>query len=107
MAGTDTITVYQGEDAQLNFTMSPVENITGWNIEFTVEGAPRVPKLISKAATISDGVAGTFFVTLADDDTDLRPGRYEYDVWRIDEGSARVLAIGVFIVSDAPRVETG
>lgn len=102
MPGTDTITVYRGEDAQLNFTMNPVEDITGWEITFTIEGV-LYEKLVTQAATVDNGPAGQFSVALTPTQTDLRVGIYEYDVWRTDEGAERVIAIGNFVVVDTAR----
>lgn len=106
MAGTDAITVYRGEDIQLDFTMSPVENITGWTLLFTVEGSSHATKLISKAGVIVSGAAGTFKVTLTATETDIRAGVYQYDFWRTDSGSNRALAVGTFTVSDVARHPT-
>lgn len=102
--GTTTIEIYLGEDAVLTFTMSPVENITGWTIGFTVEGsAPE--KIIEKNAVVTDGPGGVFTVTLAAVDSEsLAPGSYQYDVWRMDTGSRRVLALGSFRILDVARL---
>lgn len=95
MAGTDTVEVYKGEDALLLFAMLPVEDITGWTIALTVRGASGV--LITKSADIESAEDGTFSFTLDSDDTaELRAGTYAYDVWRTDDGSEHVIAIGEF-----------
>jgi len=100
---TDTITIYKGEDLDLDFTMDPVEDITGWGIELNVKGASGV--LITKTGVIVSGAAGTFQFPLVDTDSDsLRIGIYLYDVWRTDAGAERVLAVGDFAVEDVARV---
>lgn len=97
MPGTNTISIYRGEDVSLPFTMDPVVNITGWTITFVVRSSEGVE--ISKAATVTDGPNGVFTITLADTDTDaLRLGTYHYDAWRVDAGSERVLAVGSFVI---------
>ena len=102
MACTDTITIYRGEDVQLNFTLAPVIDITGYTLAFAVEGVAHA-KLIEAAGVVVSGPAGTFSVTLADTDTDIKAGAYQYDVWRTDAGSERVLAVGIFRVKDNAR----
>jgi hypothetical protein len=105
MPGTDPITVYQGEDVTLNFTMSPLEDVTGWTLLFTVETDPETPKLIAVAGAITDGPNGKMAVTLDDttSGTDQTPGSYTYDLWRTDTDSERVLAHGDFHVKDSAR----
>lgn len=103
MAGTDTIEIYRGEAVELGFTMNPVVNITGWNLEMTIEDAPAA-KRTTVGAEIVSGVAGTFKVELdAADTAALAPRKYQYDVWRTDSGSERVVAIGDFVVLDVAR----
>lgn len=106
MPGTDSITVYVGEDVVLPFAMVPPTNVAGWTMAFTVRGASGV--VISK--TSSSGIAvtseanGTWEVTLTDADTDtLRPGTYLYDLWRTDANNERIVARGDFIASDVAR----
>ena len=101
MAGTDTIIVYRGEDVDLDFTMNPVVDISGWTIVFTVE----LPTPITVACSITDGPSGTFQATIADTNLDaLRAGVYQYDAWRTDSGTERVLAEGDFEVRDVARI---
>lgn len=104
MAFEETITVFRGESILLQFTMSPIEDITDWTIEFTVEGSPQTPKKIQKPATVTDGPSGLFEVTLTAVETDLRVGSYQYDAFRTDVGSQRALAVGAFIVRDVARL---
>jgi hypothetical protein len=102
MAANDTIEVYRGEDSNLNFTMSPVVDITGWTIEFCMHGSSGT--MISKPGSIVDGPAGKFMASLTSSDTQLLPpGSYAYNAWRTDTGSRRVLAAGKFILKAAMR----
>lgn len=103
MPGTDTITVYRGEDVTLRFTMNPVIDITGWSILFTVEGEPETPKLITDSASVIDGPNGIFDVTLSDTQTEIGVGNYLYDAWRTDAGSERILAVGDFKLKGSAR----
>lgn len=92
MASSDIISIFRGEDLDLNFTLDPAEDITGWTIVFTARTDSGV---LTKPGTVVDGPNGKFDVTLDDVDTDgVKPGHYAYDVWRTDTGSERVLAIG-------------
>lgn len=103
MPTVENIEIYRGEEIELNFTMSPVEDISGWDIEFNIGGVKHA-KLVTVLADINDGPNGTFTVTLTAIDTDIRPGRYSYDVWRTDLDTERVIAVGVFTVLDEVRV---
>lgn len=99
MPANDTISVYQGEDVDLNFTMNPVEDISGWTIEFRTSG---LYSNITKQAAIVNGQSGQFKVSLLAADTSQEPpGEYSYIVWRTDSGSARVIAVGKFSLSDS------
>jgi hypothetical protein len=105
MAVTQTITMYRGEQVVLSWTMSPVVNIAGWTLVFTVARKANSPsKLITQAATVVSGPAGTFTVTLTEEQSNLTPGSYFFDVWRTDEGYEQVIAIGPFVISPTARV---
>lgn len=106
MATEQTITVFRGEQAALNFTMMPVVNITGWTLAFTVaKKANSETKMIAPmVAVVQSGPAGTFRVTLTEELLDLIPATYFYDVWRTDEGFEQPLAYGPFTVSPMARV---
>jgi hypothetical protein len=112
------VTVYRGGREVLNFTMSPVVDISGWAIEFTAAKrttkeqqnvltrlfTSSATKLITKSADIVSGAGGTFRVTLTADDTDIASGIYEYDIWRTDEDEELPLALGQFIVGGVVRL---
>ena len=105
MATVQTITVYRGEQVVLNFTMSPVVNISGWTLPFTVAKKSNSPtKLIQVNGVILAGPSGTFSVTLTEENTDQTPDTYYFDVWRNDEGYEQVLAIGSFVVLPTARL---
>lgn len=107
MAITSTIgPIYTGEDVQLDFTMSPVENINGWTLVFTVKvNEMDAPAILSVPGVVTSGPAGTFTVSLsAANTTLLPPNQYVWDVWRIDSGSEVPLALGKLNVRDTARV---
>lgn len=107
MALTDqTIDIYRGEEVLLPFTMSPVVDITGWTITWTVsETSGSKPVMLQRNATVTSGPAGTFTVALdADDATALRPGTWAWDAWRVDAEAERCIAIGSIIVRATARV---
>lgn len=100
MAKVQTVRVYRGEDAELNFTMDPVVDITGWDIEFTLaRRANAATKILEGvAAEVLSGAAGTFRVVLSAAQLDLPPGGYFFDTWRADLGSFQPLALGPFYI---------
>ena len=106
MATEQTITVYQGEQALLNFTMAPVVDISAWTLMFTVATkAGSVTKKIGPLAmTILSGPSGTFKISLTAAQLGLPLGTYYYDVWRTDVGFEQVLALGAFTVAGTARL---
>lgn len=98
--------IYTGEDVLLSFTMSPVVNISGWALLFTVKlNEMDAASIFSVAGTIVSGPAGTFTVSLtAANTTLLKTNQYVWDVWRTDVGSAVVIALGKLNVRDTARV---
>ena len=106
MAAKQEISIYRGEDIDLNFTMSPVADITGWTIVFTLaERLGNPTKILNGiSGTVTSGPDGTFTVSLTSAQTTITPGDYWYDVWRTDSGNKRVLAVGKFYVEDEVRI---
>lgn len=106
MATQQSISLYRGTEMTLNFTMSPVVDITGWTILFTIAKALNSPnKLLSRAATITDGPLGKYSVALdADDTINVKPGSYFFDTWRTDADEESVLSIGSFVVLPVARL---
>lgn len=103
--GADVITVHKGQDVTLSFgPLSPLEDITGWTISFYLRGSSALA-LATISHTNNGGAAGTFDIVLADTHTEnLRLGTYLYDVWRIDDGSEKVLARGEFRLLGVARI---
>jgi hypothetical protein len=102
MPTTTDIEIYRGEYVSLDFTINPVVDITGWTMQFTLARAKNSSnKLIERACTVVSGPAGTFNAILTETDTDLSPGKYHWDVWRVNGGALKPLGIGTFtILSD-------
>lgn len=92
--------VYKGEDVGITDSMSPVTNITGWSLQFTLrryygDAAAVLTKTIGAGITVTDATNGVFKVSIASADTaNLTPGVYVYDVERADAGNRTVLTIG-------------
>lgn len=87
---------FKGEDKILQWTLDPVEDISGWTIKFAMaternNGA----LLLEKACTVIDGPSGVYSVLIADTDTDnLESLVYFYETKRVDAGSEAILAFG-------------
>ena len=93
-------TPYKGEALQLNFTMTPVTDITGWTIVFTLrKNATDAVSILSINATILSAIAGTFRISLTKAQTSLIAATYQYDVFRTDVGSEACLSIGSFVLN--------
>ena len=103
MPATTDITVYRGEDVTLNYTMDPVEDVTGWTLVFTLKIAKTSPVLSSIPGGITDGPGGRFFFIVPSAATDIVAQTYVYDVVRTDPGADKVLAIGKFIIKSGVR----
>jgi len=89
---------YRGEDVVLSFTMAPVQNVTGWTIKLYLKTDAEASgdPLLTITATITDGSAGTFSVTLTSAQTLalLAGKRYRFDVWREGTGVQTLLFAG-------------
>lgn len=97
MATINNLEIFKGEAPTLNFTMSPVVDITGWTITMTIRvNANDAAVVLTKTpATIILAAAGTFKFTLSSAETKaLSVGNYAYDIQRVDAGSESVLSIG-------------
>jgi len=105
VATTNNIALYRGEDRLIQFTMSPVEGITGWTIVCSVKQAfTDTAPLSSTSATVLNGPQGVFSVLFSSSMTTLDPGDYVYDVQRTDSGQVAVLSIGKLTI--LPEVRT-
>jgi len=100
MASIANISFYKGEDVTLTVTMSPITNITGWTIQFTVRKAygdatALITKTTGAGIAITNATNGVFTVTIASADTSgLEQRAYVYDISRTDAGNRTVLTIG-------------
>jgi hypothetical protein len=109
MATNTALEMAVGEDVTLALTMSPIVDISGWTITFTVARDVNTPspKLITKTASIVSGPAGTFSVAMQAVDTSaIVPGVYQWDAWRTDTGSNRRLGYGTFTLLATARIPT-
>lgn len=92
--------LYKGEDVVVTDSMTPVTNITGWSLQFTLrknygDATALVTKTVGAGITVTDATNGVFKITLASADTaNLALGNYVYDVERTDVGNRTVLSIG-------------
>ena len=101
MATQNNISIFKGEAITLTFTMSPVTDIVGWTITFTlrVNANDSVAVLTKTPATIVvPSTSGVFTFSLTHANTNLASGAYAYDVQRVDAGSEAVLSIGFFTI---------
>jgi hypothetical protein len=100
MATVANFSFYKGEDVTITDTASPVTNITGWSLQFTVrkqygDATALITKTVGAGITITDATNGVFKVAIANGDTaNLAPGAYVYDIQRIDAGFRTVLSTG-------------
>ena len=95
MSISSKIEFFRGEDILLKFSMTPVEDITGWTLSFKVADTIGGTVQFTKTPTITDGPRGEFQVAIASADTSaLTVGRYVWDVRRTDSGSKTTLADG-------------
>jgi len=100
MAALANLSFYRGEDITLTVTMTPVTDITGWTLQFTVrkqygDTTALLAKTVGAGVTITDATNGVFTVALASAETtglDLRA--YVYDIQRTNAGNRTVLTIG-------------
>jgi hypothetical protein len=103
---TDRDKFFRGEDKVLTITIDdgatpPVAlNITGWTLAFTLRLTPEsltalLTKTTGAGISLTDPLIGVLQVSIADTDTiNLTPGKYAYDVKRMDAGAEAVLVYG-------------
>jgi hypothetical protein len=102
LAKRNNIVFYKGEAVTLAFTLSPLADVTGWSIVLTVRAkATSAATAIVSFATITNGPAGQFSFSLSENDTNIAPGIYAYDVSRTD--TSAVLSIGAFVITQEVR----
>lgn len=96
-----TMIFYTGEDGVINCQLSPIENITGWTLKYTVrKDKSLLPILITKTVgvgiTITDAPNSKFTISMDNaDTTSATPGDYFFDIQRTNAGFHSELGIGV------------
>jgi hypothetical protein len=99
MAELNNLSCSEGEAFSPQFTLSPVEDISGWTIAIYVKKSPSdAGYAITKAGTLVTPAGGVFKIAMSASDTMIAPGNYVYDIWRTDVGSECVLSRGIFFV---------
>ena len=74
-------------------------NITGWTLKLTARD-DNGNIFIDEAGTVISGAAGTYSFTLTHAET-MRPRKsYQFDIWRTDSGSEKIMGLGFFTVTD-------
>lgn len=101
MAIVNNIDIYKGEDVDLNFTMTPDTDITGWNIVMTVKNNMNdTGSLLTSTGALISSTGGQFRHQLTHANLlSLGVGNFAYDVQRTDVGSNAVLSIGALAVT--------
>jgi hypothetical protein len=97
MSITSNLSWFRGEDITIDFTMTPVVDVTGWTISFTLKDTlgGNTQTGFPIAATIVDGSRGRFRVAIPSSATSsVAVGRYVWDVRRTDAGNRTTLADG-------------
>lgn len=105
---TDIDQVFRGSRLELSWTLVPVEDMTGWTVEFNLAREPNSRSKIidDRDCPIIDPLLAKFHTLLDTDDLDIQPGTYYWDVWRVDPGEEVILAYGSFVVNgDAKKPE--
>jgi hypothetical protein len=101
-----TIEIGRGDAGTLNFSYSPVVDITGYTITFSVAKVRGgTEKLFPQvAASVISGPAGTFRVLLTTQHTNQPHGTYYWDASRTDSGQEQVIARGPFVIVAGARL---
>jgi hypothetical protein len=106
MSRKQNVSMFRGEDKVLSVTVDngatpPVAvNITGWTLSFTLrltagDATALVTKTTASGISLTAPLTGVLQVLLEDVDTvALSPGKYAYDVKRMDAGAEAVLVYG-------------
>jgi hypothetical protein len=76
----------------------PVD-ITGWTIQLSVRKTKLTSVIFSAAAAVVNGVTGEYQISVTHAQTDIAAGTYLADIFRIDGGSERALAIGTLVIN--------
>lgn len=95
MSVASHLSFFRGEDIVLDFALTPLVDISGWNITLKIADVLGGTVQVTKTASLTDGPRGRFRVTLASADTaSLAVGRYTWDCRRTDSGARATLAHG-------------
>lgn len=86
---------FQGEDVEIDFTLVPPQDMTGWTLTSSVSATLGGSIIFNPSVTITDAGRGLFKVLWPRSSTEnLAPGDYVWDVRRTDSGKNTVLAHG-------------
>lgn len=103
--GSPTQPVFSGTAIVLQFSMTPVTNVTGWSVllsfKHTVNDTIFIKQYtVGTGIVVTDVVNGVWSVPMSRADTLLfaAPGTYVYSFERTDNGAETVLAYGKFQV---------
>lgn len=95
MSVPSNISFFQGEDLELDFTLTPPKDMTGWTLTSSVKDKLGGTLQFNPTVTITDAGRGLFKAVWPRGSTSaLAPGDYVWDVRRTDAGSNTVLAHG-------------
>lgn len=95
MSVPSNISFFQGEDLELDFTLTPPQDMTGWTLTGSVKDKLGGTLQFNPTVTITDAGRGLFkAVWPRSSTTALAPGDYVWDVRRTDAGKNTVLAHG-------------
>ena len=101
-----TAEIDRGQPLQMDFTMVPATDITGWTMQFTLAANKNtVTKLWQTTAlVVVNASIGTFNIVVPTTQTDREPGTYWFDVWRTNASNERLLAIGYLTIVPVVRL---
>lgn len=95
MSVPSNISFFQGEDLELDFTLTPPQDMTGWTLTSSVKDKLGGTLQFNPTVTITDAGRGLFkAVWPRGNTTALAPGDYVWDMRRTDAGKNTVLAHG-------------
>ena len=72
-------------------------NITGWTIAVTARDETKAV-VLTKAASVVSGAAGTYTWSVTKADTSLQAKSYNLDIQRTDSGSEKLMGLGTWTI---------
>lgn len=103
MPVVNSIVVYRGEDIELNFTMTPTTDITGWVFSLTVARRSNMQdKLFQFTGVATVAPSGKFQFIIPSATLDIEPGTYFHDVFRTSP-SRKIASVGPFEIKPDAR----